>query len=143
MKAPRDTEPFEEITRAVGLNWATTPVSCPLGKIYSASRGYGGAMGPSQFIPSTWQIFVPRLITALGVSQPNPWNPKHAIVATALYLKDLGAAAGTYSAERNAACRYYSGRACDTRSPTNYTYGNAVIAKAEQFQENIDFLKSL
>jgi len=34
MKAPRDTEPFEEITRAVGLNWATTPVSCPLGKIY-------------------------------------------------------------------------------------------------------------
>lgn len=143
MKSPRDTVPFQEITKAVGLNWATTPVSCPLGKVYSTSRGYGGAMGPSQFIPSTWKIFEPRIESGLGVSQANPWDPKHAIMATALYMKDLGAAAGTYTAERNAACKYYSGRSCDSRSPTNYTYGNSVISKAETFQENIDFLKNL
>ena len=141
MKAPRDTGPFQAITSALGLAWATTPVSCPLGKVYSSSRGYGGAMGPSQFIPSTWQIFSPRLQTALGVSQPNPWNPQDAIMATALYLADLGAGSQTYSGERNAACKYYSGRSCDTRRPTNYTYGDSVVKKAQTFQDNIDFLK--
>jgi peptidoglycan hydrolase CwlO-like protein len=143
MKAPRDTVPFERITGALGLAWATTPVSCPLGTVYTASRGYGGAMGPSQFIPSTWELYEKRLSSALGVGTPNPWNAAHAVMATALYMQDLGADGGTYSTERNAACRYYSGRACDSRTPTNYTYGNSVMAKAEAFQEDIDFLKGI
>jgi membrane-bound lytic murein transglycosylase B len=135
MKVPRDTVPFERITKALGRQWATSPVSCPV------PGGYGGAMGPSQFIPSTWELFTAKLQAALGVSQPNPWNPQHAVMATAIYMADLGADLQTYSAERNAACRYYSGRSCDTKRPINYTYGNAVIAKAEAFQEDIDFLK--
>ncbi len=144
MKAPRDTVPFEQITSASGRNWVSTPVSCPLGKVYTTSRGYGGALGPSQFIPSTWQIFASRIESALGLSgEPDPWNPQDAIMATALYMGDLGAAKGGYSAERNAACKYYSGRSCDTRSPINYTYGNSVIAKADTFQQNIDFLNNL
>ena len=143
MKAPRDTDPFVTLTQALGFAWATTPVSCPLSQYYSTSRGYGGAMGPSQFIPSTWQIFTPRLETALNTAQPNPWDPRDAVMATALYLADLGASGQTYTAERNAACRYYSGRSCDTRSPRNYTYGNQVIAKAQAFQNNIDFLNNL
>lgn len=143
MKAPRDTVPFERITNDLNLLWGATPVSCPLGVTYTSSRGYGGAMGPSQFIPSTWVLYENRLKTTLSVSMPNPWNAEHAIMATALYLADLGADKGTYSAERNAACRYYSGRSCDTRKPTNYTYGDSVIAKAEDFQENIDFLKGI
>jgi peptidoglycan hydrolase CwlO-like protein len=143
MKAPRDTLPFSEITKGLGLIWATTPVSCPLGATYYVGRGFGGGMGPSQFIPSTWQLFVPRLQKALGVSLPNPWDPKHAITATALYLADLGANGGTYTAERNAACKYYSGRACDNVKPYNSSYGNSVIAKAEKFQADIDFLKNI
>jgi len=143
MKAPRDTVPFSEITEGLGLTWATTPVSCPLGATYYVGRGFGGGMGPSQFIPSTWQLFVGRLKSTLGVSLPNPWDPKHAITATSLYLSDLGAGGGTYTAERNAACRYYSGRACDSKKPYNTSYGNSVIAKAEKFQADIDFLKSI
>lgn len=143
MKAPRDTVPFEEITKGLGLTWSTTPVSCPLGANYYVGRGFGGGMGPSQFIPSTWQLFVPRLKNALGVSLPNPWDPKHAITATAMYIADLGASAKTYTGERNAACRYYSGRACDSVKPYNSSYGNSVIAKAEKFQTDIDFLKSI
>jgi peptidoglycan hydrolase CwlO-like protein len=143
MKAPRDTDPFSALASALGFDWSTTPVSCPLGKTYSTSRGYGGAMGPSQFIPSTWLLYSNRLKTALGVATPNPWNPQDAVMATALYLEDLGAAGQTYTAERNAACRYYSGRSCDTRSPRNYTYGDSVVAKAQTFQNNIDFLNNL
>ena len=143
MKAPRDTDPFKSLTDSLGFGWTTTPVSCPLSTTYSTSRGYGGAMGPSQFIPSTWQLYAPRLMSALGVSIPNPWNPGDAVMATALYLADLGAGGQTYSSERNAACKYYSGRSCDTRSPRNYTYGDSVVAKAQTFQNNIDFLNNL
>jgi peptidoglycan hydrolase CwlO-like protein len=140
---PNDTSIFEKITSALGLAWATTPVSCPLSTTYYVGRGFGGAMGPSQFIPSTWQMFSSRLQDALDVSMPNPWDPKHAIMATSLYLSDLGAGGGTYTSEKNAACKYYSGRACDSRAPYNTSYGNSVIAKAEKFQSDIDFLKSL
>lgn len=143
MKAPRDTEPFERITRTLGLTWGATPVSCPPGLEYYSGRGFGGAMGPSQFIPSTWELYEDRLSRALSVSTPNPWEAKHAVMATALYMSDLGADSGTYTAERNAACRYYSGRSCDNRSPKNSFYGDSVIAKAEQFQEDIDFLKGI
>ena len=143
MKAPRDTTPFEQITRGLGLAWATTPVSCPLGANYVVGRGFGGGMGPSQFIPSTWQLFSPRLQAALGVQLPNPWDPKHAITATAMYISDLGASSATYTGERNAACKYYSGRACDSKKPYNSSYGDSVIAKAEKFQTDIDFLKSI
>lgn len=143
MKAPRDTTPFEQITSGLGMTWATTPVSCPLGATYYVGRGFGGGMGPSQFIPSTWQLFSPRLKSALGVSLPNPWDPKHSIMATAMYISDLGAGTGTYTGERNAACKYYSGRACDSKKPSNAFYGDQVIAKAEKFQKDIDFLKSI
>lgn len=141
---PNDVAVFEQITKSLGLAWATTPVSCPPGATYYVGRGFGGGMGPTQFIPSTWQGFVPRLKNTLGVSTPNPWDPKHAIMATAMYISDLGAGAGTYTAERNAACKYYSGAACTPgRKPANTFYGDQVIAKAEKFQADIDFLKSI
>jgi membrane-bound lytic murein transglycosylase B len=100
-------------------------------------------MGPSQFIPSTWELFDARLKNALGTPLTNPWDAKHAIMATALYLADLGADGNSYTSERNAACRYYSGRACDTKRPENQTYGNKVMQKAEKFQQDIDFLKGV
>ena len=136
MKAPRDTSPFIDITSRLGRDWKMTPVSCPPGTKWSASRGYGGAMGPSQFIPSTWELFKARIGDAVGVSagQADPWNPAHSFMATALYLSDLGASKGGYTAERNAACRYYSGRACDNKKPVNTFYGNQVLAKAENIQ---------
>ncbi|MEK7669092.1 MAG: hypothetical protein AAB350_00675 [Patescibacteria group bacterium] len=137
MKAPRDTVPFKDITERLGKDWKMTPVSCPPGTKWSASRGYGGAMGPSQFIPSTWELFKSRLGTNLGLDADsvNPWNPEHAILATAVYMADLGASSGSYTAERNAACKYYSGRSCGVGGgPSNTFYGNQVLAKAENIQ---------
>lgn len=135
MKAPRDTVPFERITKALGKDWQTTPVSCP------QPGGYGGAMGPTQFIPSTWALFEARIKSALGVPATNPWNAEHAIMATALYLADVGAVGGTYTAERNAACRYYSGGSCPGTGGATDGYGNSVMGKAAKYQEDIDFLK--
>ncbi|HYC34287.1 MAG TPA: lytic murein transglycosylase [Candidatus Paceibacterota bacterium] len=134
MKPERDIAPFLEITKEVGRDYLTTRVSCPL------SVGYGGAMGPAQFIPSTWQLFKKRIAALLGVTTADPWNPEHAFMASALYLADLGAVSGSYTAERNAACKYYSGRVC--AGPINTPYGDQVMAKAATIQSNIDFLNS-
>ena len=138
MKPTRDVTPFLDITAKTGRDPYNTPVSCPIGGV-----GYGGAMGPSQFIPSTWKIFENRIAASVGAAVADPWIPYHAITATSMYLQDLGAGAQTYTAERNAACRYYSGRVCDTKSPPNTFYGNQVMAKAAAIQANIDIIEGI
>lgn len=132
MKAPRDTVPFKEITEALGKDWSSTPVSCP------QSVGYGGAMGPSQFIPSTWMLYKNRLSTLTGDSMPNPWNAQTAVYATALYMSDLGADAGTRASERTAACKYFSGRSC---TGTTSVYGDSVMDHRDEIQAQIDIIK--
>ncbi len=134
MKPTRDVTPFLQITKDLGRDYLSTRVSCPF------SIGYGGAMGPAQFIPSTWNIFKTRIASLLGVSMADPWNPEHAFMASALYLSDLGAVAGAYTAERNAACKYYSGRSC--ADSNNIFYGDQVMAKVAGIQANIDFLNN-
>ena len=129
MKPSRDVAPFLQITSALGRDWQTTRVSCPL------SVGYGGAMGPAQFIPSTWVLFTARLKAVLG-TDADPWNPPHAFMASAMYLADLGGAGGGDAAEKRAACKYYGsgGASC--------AYGNQVMAKVAAIQRDIDILEN-
>jgi membrane-bound lytic murein transglycosylase B len=135
MSPTRDQAPFKRITSALGLDPDTTPVSCPI-----AGGGWGGAMGPAQFIPSTWESVADEVAADLGVSIANPWRAQDAIMASAVYLKRRGAVGGE-SNERNAACRYYSGRSCDGKRPANSFYGNNVMAIARRVQGDIDYLK--
>lgn len=127
-----DIDDFVAITTSLGRDPYKTQVSCPI-----AGSGYGGAMGPSQFIPTTWQGIKNRVANALGIKTPDPWSPRDAFMASNLYLTDLGAAVGTYTAERNAACKYYSGRSCDSKKPYNSFYGNQVMEKAKNIQTNM------
>ena len=137
MKPSRDVSPFMEITKEIGRDPYSTPVSCPQAGV----GGWGGAMGPSQFIPSTWQLFKERIASIAGKLIPNPWDPKDAIIASSIYLGDLGADSRSYSVERNAACRYYSGKNCN-QSKWASIYGNQVMAKAQNIQETmIDILQ--
>lgn len=134
MHPTRDVPPFMEVTRALGRDPFNTPISCP------QSVGYGGAMGPSQFIASTWKMYDTKVAQALNISTPDPWIPEHAIMATALFLKDLRADRQTFSAEREAAARYYAG---GNWQRLGLGYAASVIALAEKHQDNIDFLKSI
>lgn len=131
-----DQSAFLQITSELGINPEGQPLSCPL-----STGGWGGAMGPSQFIPTTWLGVRNEIARLTGASLANPWNPRHAVFATAIYMRDLGAAVGGYTAERNAACKYYSGRACGQSSLPNTFYGDSVVTKANNFQNDIDFLK--
>lgn len=132
MKAPRDTVPFKEIADALGLDWSTEPVSCP------QSIGYGGAMGAAQFIPSTWMLYKDRLSKLTGTAFPNPWNARTAIFATALLMKDNGAAGGTRSAERTAALKYFAGG--NWAKASSAPYGDNVMSLRDDIQENIDVI---
>lgn len=131
MKPGRDVDPFIQITSSLGLDYKTMPVSCP------QAIGYGGGMGPAQFIASTWNLpdLHDRIATAVGKSNPNPWTPLDAFMASGIYLSDLGAASGSYSSQKNAACKYYSGRACGLVTGAT-SYGNSVMALADSIQTN-------
>jgi len=132
MKPERDIPYFLDMMKRLGRDPYNTPVSCP------QSIGYGGAMGPTQFIPSTWRSYEPR-ITAIFKVPADPWNPEHAIMATALFLQDLGAGRGGYSAEREAAARYYAG---GNWKAYGLGYAGSVLTFAENYQNDIDFLEN-
>jgi len=101
--------------------------------------GWGGAMGPSQFIPSTWELYAKKIATALGISgMPNPWEPEHAFMASSIYLGELGADNGGYTAERTAALKYFAGSNWNKKA--NAFYGNSVMSLANKIQANIDLL---
>ena len=124
---------FLQITKELGLDPNTTPLSCPIG------GGWGGAMGPSQFIPTTWMSYKNQIAGVTGNNPPNPWVPVDAFTATSLLLKDLGAAAGTFSAERQAALRYYAGG--NWNKPQNAFYGDSVMRIAEGYDRQIQILQ--
>lgn len=134
MKKPRDTEPFLDITRRLGLNPDSMPVSKKPG------YGWGGAMGPAQFIPSTWILYEARIAKLTGHNPPNPWDPYDAFIASALLMKDNGADKGTYAAERLAALRYFAGWVNATKRAYAF-YGDDVMVLAEKYQKQIDILQ--
>jgi len=130
MNPTRDVPPFLTITRELGRDPFNTLVSCP------QEVGWGGAMGAAQFIPSTWVLFKTKIENALGIDAADPWRARDAFMAAGIYLSELGAKSGSYSAERDAACRYFSGKRC-SQSSWAATYGNQVMSKAAVIQETM------
>ena len=133
MKSPRDTDPFAQITVELGLN----PDSMPVSK--KPWYGWGGAMGPAQFIPSTWQLYKERIAASTGQNPPNPWDPRTATFAAAILMMDNGADQQTRAAERLAALRYLAGWKNATKSAYSF-YGDDVMDLADKFQQQIDIL---
>ena len=150
MKAPRDTEPFLAICKNLGIDANRAPVS------KKAWYGYGGAMGPAQFIPSTWVLYggfkkdangnwnydasTDKIRKALGNGRPSdPWNPLDAFMASALLSKENGAVNGSFASERLAALRYLAGWNNATKKAYAF-YGDDVMNLAAKYQAQIDIL---
>lgn len=133
MNPTRDAPVFLQICSQLGLN----PDSMPVSK--KPWYGWGGAMGPAQFIPSTWVQYADRIAAITGQNPPNPWNPRTAAFATALLMKDNGADARTPEAERLAALRYLAGWKNASKSAYAF-YGDDVMSLAAKFQSQIDVL---
>lgn len=131
MKPNRDVQPFLTITQELGRDPYNTPVSCPIPSV----GGYGGAMGPAQFIPSTWMAYRDRIQIITGKT-PDPWDIKDSFLAAALYLSDYGAKSQTASQEWRAAMIYFSG----SINKRYRFYGDSVAAIAKKYEIDIKAL---
>lgn len=155
MHPDRDLPVFMAIASTLGFDPARQVVSCPI-RSGGQRIGWGGAMGPSQFIPSTWAIyggFVNRgngweydasqdaIRSLLGKSTPgNPFANQDAFLATALLLRDNGAT-GAYESDRLAALRYYAGWGGASR-PENQFYGDGVMRRKARLEQEIKIIGS-
>jgi peptidoglycan hydrolase CwlO-like protein len=126
MKPGTNISDFLSIVSELGKDYKTTPVSCPM------SFGYGGAMGPGQFIPHTWMLYRDRVQAIVGHA-PNPWNISDAFMATALYAADYGATSKTRDGEWKAAMIYFAG----TVNKKYSFYGNNVLKIADGYADDI------
>ena len=131
MNPTRDVPHFLNTTSKLGRDPYQTPVSCPM------SYGWGGAMGPAQFIPSTWVRYEEKVRAITG--KGDPWDIKDAFVAAALYLAEYGAAKQTSDAEWKAAMIYFSGT---TNSKFRF-YGDSVMKIASQYEQDISEIEKL
>ena len=130
-------------------------VSCPILRSDGTRIGWGGAMGPLQFIPSTWAIYggivsdgaggyvysrssdAIRSLTG-GTTASNPFNKQDAFMASALLLRDNGAN-GTYASDKLAALRYYAGWGGASRAENQF-YGNQVMERKARLENEIKTL---
>lgn len=119
---------FLVILEDLDITPESVSVSCP-----NADGVYGGAMGPAQFLPTTWNIYKNQIGQITGHAKPSPWNNADAFVATGLYLKDAGAAKD----EKIAAAKYYCGGRWNRYVCLN-VYGRKVIEQAARFQSDIE-----
>ena len=150
MHPTRDQPIFAAITAHLGLNPDTMPVS------KKPWYGYGGAMGPAQFIPSTWVLYAgyeksggtwvynaskDRIGKLTGNTPPNPWSPEDAFMAVALKLASNGATKGSTPAQKRramweAAMTYFSGSNWRKNKAIHF-YGNNVLAMADSYDSII------
>jgi len=154
MHPDRDAPVFLAISEILGFSPRTQQVSCPLMR-GGQPVGWGGAMGPSQFIPSTWAAYGGIVNTGSGwvynqasdairrindgTGPANPWNNQDAFLATALLLRDNGAN-GTFAGDRLAALRYYAGWG-GASNPANAFYGDQVMNRKAKFVGQIRVLE--
>lgn len=135
---PTQYKAFLKITNELGLNPDEVPVSkrqvCPNGSIC----GWGGALGPAQFLPSTWLSYKEKIAKITGHNPPSPWNIDDAFAAAAIKLRDAGAYKKTYYSEWKAAMIYFAGSRWNRK--IYRFYGNSVMALAKKIQNDIDIM---
>lgn len=129
---PKDWEAFKIITEKLHLNPDLVPVSS------KPSYGWGGAMGPAQFLPRTWLQYESQIAEITGHNPPSPWDLDDAFAAAAIKLAANGASAKTWDAEWKAAQIYFAG--ANWSKPQYSFYGDAVMELSQVISEEVQKL---
>ncbi len=110
---PKQWKTFKKICKELKLDPDDVPVSrrvCYNRDSKDGCGGWGGAMGPAQFMPSTWMGYKSRVEKITGKFPANPWNLKDSLLAMGLKLAAVdGVTKGKKKAERKAAGIYLAG----------------------------------
>lgn len=126
---------FFAITSKLNLDPDHMPVS------RRPSYGCGGAMGPAQFIPTTWLLFETKVAVLTQHNPPSPWNIEDSFTAAAIFLAESGARLQTRTGELQAARTYISGRPnCPASGAARYacqSYANRVVSLADDIDRVI------
>ena len=128
--AEAEKNAYLRITSSIGVNPDSMPVS------RKPNYGCGGAMGPAQFLPTTWLRYADDVAQMTGHNPPNPWNPEDAFQAAAVFLAKAGATSQTNAGEIAAAKTYLSGNPSCSKSICRY-YSNRILALAEEINRSL------
>lgn len=123
----KNTEIFKRICKDLGYNYKKKKVSCSL------SYGIGGAMGVSQFMPTTWAGYEAKVEKYTGHSPADPWSLTDGVMAMAIKLANDGAT--KKSGEDTAARRYYCGSNLSRTVCKNYA--DKVLYWAENYKDRL------
>lgn len=126
--AEAEKSAFMRITSSLGLDPDKMPVS------RKPDYGCGGAMGPAQFLPTTWLRFSDRVAQLTSHNPANPWNPEDAFQAAAVFLADAGADSQSDNGEIAAARTYISGNPSCTKTICKY-YSSRVMSLSQEISK--------
>jgi membrane-bound lytic murein transglycosylase B len=129
---PIDQKAFVQICDELNLDPDKMPVS------RKPSYGWGGAMGPAQFLPSTWLAYKDQIAKATGHNPPSPWDIDDAFTASAIKLAKDGASQRTSDTEWKAAMIYFAGS--NWGKKVYSFYGDSVMELAEIIQGQLDII---
>lgn len=126
---------YLSIMSNLGLNANTSPVSCAI----CSAGGHGGAMGPAQFMPLTWDGISKRVSNIIGIAYPSPFENLAAFTAAGVLLKDNQTSCNaTYTLKNNrwscTAARYFAGAKYKSYMKS---YGASVLKRALEFEKYI------
>lgn len=119
---PASRDAFLRLTDKLGRD----PFNTPISRRPTSYQGWGGAIGPGQFLPDTWERLEPRL-SALMNKQPDPFTLPDALVGIGIMMADRGATDPTKELE--AVCRFLAGPNWQYHT----WYGNRVLAVAQEY----------
>ena len=140
---------FVKIMTALKIPPSKQKISCPIPR----DGGYGGAMGPAQFMPNTWMAIRKQAARIIGKrpEQMSPFTNHDAFIASAVLLKNnyYSRSCTNYAnkykhisstrtlRERCAASMYYAG---GNWYKYRMTYGQSVVNRANRFRRDIQTL---
>jgi peptidoglycan hydrolase CwlO-like protein len=100
---PASRDAFLRLTEQLQLD----PYNTPLSRRPSNYKGWGGAIGPGQFLPDTWERIAARVSGLMQKPTPNPFELADALVGVGIMMADRGAT--DPSKEVEAVSRYLAG----------------------------------
>ena len=133
---PAQWDRFKSICASLGYDPDDRPVSRkPCYRDSSGNcSGWGGAMGPAQFMPSTWMGYKDEIARINGHNPADPWNLRDALTAMGLKLAKVpGVTNHERKAEHKASSIYLAGGNWERFG----WYGDRVLKYADQFEAKI------